>query len=420
VSPIVYCLSCYLYPSATAIPQSLCFVFSTIIKSIVKKLTNKWLLVYLFLPFLVFNFLSIGENHNVFLAYSFLKFSPSLVTLPKNLIDLSYFESHYFWPLGPFPAILLIPFVFLFKLNFQESFLKLPLTVLNFWLVYQIAKSIKLPENKAFWLAVFFIFGSVYTPVALLPFSVYFSQIIVVTFLLLAIYIFLAKKNYLLIGLLVALASLTRQTLILSGAFFAITLLARPVKLTNVYKFMMPLLAALIITGTYNFARFGNYFESGYSYQIIPQEQVKRREHGLFSFQHIPANLYYLFLKTPDPVLAVDGSHVLKPPFLKTDYYGLSIFFISPILLLVLLANFKNQLNRLSLIATAIILLPILLYYGIGYKQIGYRYALDFLPFLLFPLASAFKKVSIFYIAVLVLIGVFWSWFFVFEKLIGF
>ena len=116
MSPIVYCLSCYLYPSATAIPQSLCFVFSTIIKSIVKKLTNKWLLVYLFLPFLVFNFLSIGENHNVFLAYSFLKFSPSLVTLPKNLIDLSYFESHYFWPLGPFPAILLIPFVFLFKL----------------------------------------------------------------------------------------------------------------------------------------------------------------------------------------------------------------------------------------------------------------------------------------------------------------
>lgn len=93
---------------------------------------------------------------------------------------------------------------------------------------------------------------------------------------------------------------------------------------------------------------------------------------------------------------------------------------MSPVLFLLFKAKLNDKLVKTSLFTVLLTLVPILTYYGIGYKQVGYRYALDFFPFLLIPLISVVKKTSQSAIIFLIIIGVLLTWFFTFEKLAGF
>jgi len=56
-----------------------------------------------------------------------------------------------------------------------------------------------------------------------------------------------------------------------------------------------------------------------------------------------------------------------------------------------LLAKLKDRYVFSSLITTFFLSIPVLTYYGIGVWQYGYRYALDFYPFLFLILLSVFK-----------------------------
>lgn len=389
------------------------------LKTLLTFKNNHWLLllIYLFIPFLILNFGVIGENHYVYLTHSFLAGSLSLTDIPAITTDLAYFEGKYFWPSGPLPAVLLMPFVWLAKLNFQESFIKLPLSILNFWLVFRITKHLKLPVNKSLLIAIFFIFGSIYTPVAVLPFSVYLTQIVATSFLLIAIYCFLKRKSALLIGVTISMAALSRPTLFIAVIFFLIFSLEKPRRILFL-KLLLPLLIAGAITSVYNFARFGSIFESGRNYQIVSKEQQKWRASGLFSTNHIPVNIYYMLFKPPDLVVDKNDQNI-KPPFVKASQHGMAIWILSPILLLLLKTNIKDKLNKTALLTTLALLIPIVTYYGLGYKQIGYRYALDFLPFLLIPLAITLRKTNTKIIGSLVIAGTLITWFFIWEFLAG-
>ena len=375
------------------------------------KVLNYWLLVFLLTLLASFNLTAANESHFVYLAYSFIKGSVSLVKLPPNLIDFSYFNGGYFSPLGPLPAIILMPFVLIFKTNFPEQIIKFPLSIINFWLIYKIATKLKLAPSKSFALAVFFIFGSVYTPVAAVSYSTYFSHVVTTSTLFLALHEFVSYRRWILIGTAVALGTLTRTTAFFASIFFIIFLIQKPPRFANLAQFITPIFIALILMISYNYARFGNFFETGYRYQIVLEESAKRREFGLFSVKHISTNLYYMLFKTPDP-----ATHF---PFLRFNDYGMSVFILSPVLFLILKANFKDKLVKTSMVAILVTLIPLITYHGIGIRQIGYRYALDFAPFLLIILASAFKKADEILIYFLAILGIFITWFFTLEMLFG-
>ncbi|OGD97978.1 hypothetical protein A3A49_02065, partial [Candidatus Curtissbacteria bacterium RIFCSPLOWO2_01_FULL_38_11b] len=362
-----------------------------------------------------------SEQQFVYLAYAFLKGSLSFTQLPPTLADLSFFDGKYFWPLGPFPALLLIPFVIFYKTNFLQGFIQLPLTLLNFYLVYQISKKLNLSSTKSYLLAIFYIFGSVYTPVAAISTSWLFAQVTVTSLLLLAIYFFVSvnNKNFFLISILISLAILTRANLITTSVFFLIFIFQMPRFWKNLIAFTIPIATAILLIGIYNHLRFGNFLESGYNYQLISEEPAQRRSIGLFSVKHIPANLYYMLIKSPDPIIA-DQPHVLQFPYLKFDNYGMSIFFLSPILFLILKTNFKDKLVKISALTVAISLVPLLTYYGIGFNQVGYRYALDFFPFLLLAITPVVKTINEKHLKILIFVGVLITWFFTIEKLAGF
>jgi len=86
---------------------------------------------------------------------------------------------------------------------------------------------------------------------------------------------------------------------------------------------------------------------------------------------------------------------------------------------LLYLAKFKDKIVMASSATILLMLVPILTYYGIGYVQVGYRYALDFFPFVLLILMSAVKKVSLKILYPLVFFGVVITWLFTFELLFG-
>jgi hypothetical protein len=68
-------------------------------------------------------------------------------------------------------------------------------------------------------------------------------------------------------------------------------------------------------------------------------------------------------------------------PFFRPDGLGMSVLLTSPGLLYALRAPFRDPRAVGLGITFVLVLLPNLLYYGGGWLQMGYRYALDAIPF---------------------------------------
>lgn len=373
-----------------------------------------YLIAFLFIVFFTTDIFINTEQQFVLLAKSFLNNQITLDPTNNIISDLALYQGKYYWPLGPLPAVLLTPFVF-FSKDFLQGYLSFPLSLLSFYLLYKIAGRLQVGHQKSLFLAVFFIFGSVYTPLAMLPISWFFAQVVACTLLLLAIYEFTGKRRYGLIGPCIALCVATRLNLILASLFFLYFILKSPKTLQNLLKFTLPIITSLALIGIYNFNRFQTPFESGYNLQLVPQEADVRRSIGLFSIAHIPSNLFYMLLKGPEPVL--NSAHELRSPFVSFDTYGLSLFILSPVLFLLFKVNLKKELVAASSLVSLALLIPIITYYGIGQSQVGFRYALDFYPFIYLLVIDATKKTGIKSLASLVLLGVFTSMYFTFMYL---
>ncbi|MBI3486478.1 hypothetical protein HY025_06120 [Candidatus Daviesbacteria bacterium] len=336
-----------------------------------------------------------GEQQFIYLAKSFLSGKLYFIQTPGTWSDTALFKNHYFWPLGPFPAVLLIPFEYLFGLNFRQGYLQFILNIINFILLYKIAQKITSNHMSSLWLSFGFIFSSTYLYIAMIPFSWYFAQIIGTFFILLSILEFLGRRRYLLIGIFIACSTLTRLNL--SGViifFLIMVILAKNKKhlLLNIILLITPLICSFLLLFFYNYLRFKNIFQPGYSYQILYlKELFKNRDFGLWNLIHIPANIYYLFLKGPDGVFKA-GTKVLTLPYIKPDPWGMSIFLTSPIFIWIFKAPQRENIVKAATITSLIMLALILGYYGIGVREYGYRYAVDFYPFLFILLVFSLKN----------------------------
>lgn len=123
----------------------------------------------------------------------------------------------------------------------------------------------------------------------------------------------------------------------------------------------------------YNDVRFGSPLNSGYAEAILPDWLNAIRDQGLFGLVHLGPNLDYLFTRMP--------TFMPTPPFFRPDGLGLSIFITSPALLYAIRAPWRDSRAWLLLVAAVATLIPNLLYYGGGWLQFGFRYALDSIPF---------------------------------------
>jgi hypothetical protein len=194
-----------------------------------------------------------------------------------------------------------------------------------------------------------------------------------------------------LLGLLVGAGFLTRAPLAFAAPFFAWLLAAderalwldpRSWPWGRWAGYAIGLAPTMLFALWYNAARFGSPFESGYAMASLPPFLEAERAQGLFSLSHLGMNLDYLLIHLPTLITrSGDGIQLVIPP--KPDGLGMSIFLTSPGLLLALRADWRSRMTiALGLTALAV-LIPSLLYYGGGWLQYGYRYALDSIPFVM-------------------------------------
>ncbi len=160
----------------------------------------------------------------------------------------------------------------------------------------------------------------------------------------------------------------------------------------------------------YNAVRFGNPFESGYGLAALPDFLEARRQVGVFSLAHLSMNLEYFLVHL--------GQSISTFPWFKPDGLGMSVLVTSPGLLLAVRADWRRRETIALGITALLVLAPSLLYYGGGWWQFGYRYALDCFPFVMALCAMAaarrgigrgWKLLILFGVAVN-LYGVYWNY----------
>jgi hypothetical protein len=167
---------------------------------------------------------------------------------------------------------------------------------------------------------------------------------------------------------------------------------------------------ALLFALWYNQVRFGNPFESGYGEAALPEFLEARRQLGVFSVAHLSMNLEYFLFHL--------GQSITTFPGFKPDGLGMSVFLTSPGLLLAVRADWRRRETILLGLTALLVLVPSLLYYGGGWWQFGYRYAVDAFPFVIVLCAMAaarhgigwgWRALILFGVAVN-LYGVYWNY----------
>ncbi len=372
-----------------------------------------FILIFLFCLYSTYLYLTVGQRgFDKVLSSLALQFTKGHIALPiynLPIRDISGYFNNYYVYFGPLASILLMPGAFFFGDNFPQVTIGLGAMIVSFIAVYFIAKHFKFNRLDSLWLSVFFVFSTVLFSSGVINITAYQVEALGPPLILLAIWAYLSKKNSLLIGLFIGLATMTRITLMFSVIFFLIEFLRKRLSVKQFVVLLIPVILAVSLLGAYNSRRFHSFFETGYNYNIAIKDFPigENFRYGDISLVHVPANLYSFLVMSPEPLLKDNnGGFVLKFPYIKLSPWGVAIWFTSPLFIL-LLTRFKKGEYTFSAGITAIILsLPVFLWYSIGYAQIGYRYALDFLPFLfllLIPcLIPKLSKAAI----ILIIIGV--------------
>ena len=348
-----------------------------------------------------------SDKHLVLLAEQFTK--KHIALLPDKYLplgDISDYYSNFYLYFGPLPSIILMPFVLIFGKNTPQVILGILSMIISFFTIFSISKYFNFKKLDSLWLSLFFVFSTVLFSASLINISAYQVEVIGVPLILLSLWAYFSKKNPIWIGVFIALAVLARPTLILAFVFFLFEFIQRRINAKQVLLILFPIIIACLVFGLYNQRRFHSFFETGYKYSISLKTYplFLNLRYGYMSPVHIPANLYSFLIMPPEPLIIHENGLTLKFPYLKANPWGMAIWYTSP-LFLALLYKFKRGKYILSSVATAFIIsIPIFLYFSVGFSQFGYRYALDFLPFLFIILLYALnKKLTNFDIALITL-----------------
>jgi hypothetical protein len=321
-------------------------------------------------------------------------------------------------PFGPFPAIALLPIVLLLgpvQADLIETGINALLAAGGLALAWMLLGRIGVQRLRdRTWLVVLLGFSTAHWWVTTRG-GVWHTGQLIATMLTLGCLIELeGRRRLVLIGLLAGAAFLTRAPLALAVPFYGLLAFAdrelpvrgdparvvRSLPWQAWFRLGAGVAISVVFFLWYNAARFGTPIESGYGLASLPDWLAARRDLGLFSLAHVGQNLDYLLLHP--------FRQIAQPPFLRPDGLGLSILLTSPGLLLALRADWRSMRSWLLAGAALAVLVPSLLYYGGGWQQYGYRYALDSIPFLfaLAGLAVARLGRVAWYWQVLILVGV--------------
>lgn len=324
--------------------------------------------------------------HSLYLAHAFLHGQTHLVVPPPSLHDYVLREGRIYVSQQALPAVLMMPGVAIVGLRFSDVLFTLCFGVLNVFLMIRWLSRLGVARPAVLWLAALFAFGTPHWYLSVMGRVWHTATVCGLTFSLLGLNEMDGRRRLWLVGWWIGLACCCRPPMV--GAFayvMARVILAakqdrwtRRAAMRAIAALCLPLTLIGIIWGGYNFARFSNPFETGFSYfdKGADISYAIRAEHGLLSVAYVLRNVWYAFL----------NPFQFAPtfPFIRPDPQGNGLFFVTPAF--VYLARAVRQHHSIARAAWsgAIAVITILMvYFWTGWTQFGYRYLVDAVPFLL-------------------------------------
>ncbi len=301
-------------------------------------------------------------------------------------------KDHRFVSFPPGPAVAMMPLVLLTGYGTNDVIFTILFSAMNLGLIFLLLQWLsqnghsKRSERENLWLSVLFGFGTAHLWCSVLG-RVWFTALILgVTFNLLYIYFSIGARKPLLAGIALAAAFSTRASLLFAAVFFYMELffpprgarLPRKELLRSLLLFSLPPLLVGLSLLYYNYVRFEDALEFGHSY-LAGGTIPRIRDFGMFHPAFLNRNLTAALTLLPRVI-----DHA---PYIQISKHGLSIFLTTPALLLLLWPKERSSLARRLGITAALIALPIAFYQNTGWEQFGFRFILDFLPYLILCLA---------------------------------
>ena len=132
-----------------------------------------------------------------------------------------------------------------------------------------------------------------------------------------------------------------------------------------------------------NWLRFEDAFEFGHKLLVV-RWTGRIVKWGLFHYHYLSKNLTASLTLLP----WISGVE----PYIQISCHGLALWFTTPVLLYVLWPQNRTRFYTALILTTLTIAIPNLLYQNTGWVQFGYRFALDYMPFLIVMLAISGRK----------------------------
>ncbi len=284
------------------------------------------------------------------------------------------------------PAILLMPFVHFFGKNFPQQYLAHFLGALLTALTMRLSYLIKKNKQLALWSGALVGLGSIIFYLSSVGSVWYLGQITAAFFLMAALVESFDKKRPVVVSIFLGAAYMSRPHTILALPLYVFLLKKSLPNIKSYLRAAIPLLIFLVLDSVYNLARFGVPWNKGYFLipGILNEPWFSK---GIVHFSYILENLKTAFLMGPKFL-----DHF---PYLQPSWAGMAIWMTTPAFIFALKAPFKQTAVKLSWLSILLIFLVVAMHGSTGFAQFGYRFAVDFYPFLIFLTIKGVAKTKL-------------------------
>lgn len=349
-----------------------------------------WPMILFFLTILivaVYSLTSGGEtpyNYFIRLADAFLHGKYYLTESPSWLNELVPIANNKFAVIyPPAPAIVAIPFVLIFGINFQQQILSQLMGALAAFIWGLVAYKKSGSKSISLWIFLLSALGNVVWHLSSSGSVWYLGQVSAYLFLTLTIYESISNKRVFFLILYFGLACLSRLQVVLALPLIFYLNFSHFKNIKRLVGFFLGMTSFAIFYSIYNCFRFGSFIETGYG--LIPGVLDEPwYKFGIFNIRYIPDNLRVAFLSLPIFMKSV--------PYIIPSWGGLSIIITSPVFVYSFFANIKKHEVQLSWLSLILIALVVMSHGTTGFAQFGYRFAVDFYPLILFLIIDVVAK----------------------------
>ncbi len=310
------------------------------------------------------------------------------------LNELLLIDGRYYVIYPPVPALLLLPQAAISGMEANQTLASVFWGSVNVSLVFLLMRRLTNNVRIQIWMTILFGFGTIHWYLASLGKAWFFAHITSFFFLTAAIFETLGKRRPFLIGLLLGAAYWCRLPIILSAPFFLIMLsdlwwrrdnTLTPLKridLIPLVKFGLGVGVFIILNFAYNYIRFGTMADIAYDIQAAREPWFYPK--GLFHISYIRDHLWTFFLKPP--------AFSTQAPYVKPDYMGMSILITTPAFIYAVFAGIRKRISLACWAGIIPVAFILFIHGGVGWQQFGYRFALDFYPYLLILTALGINR----------------------------